>query len=112
MPAAAVRHIVDFKYKPDASPDKIRQVTEAFAALRTQLPDVIGFEHGVNSSPENLNLGFTHVYQLTFTYAAARDVYLVHTAHKSFGARFGSLAVLEAASPVDYVATVVTFVRQ
>lgn len=105
MPAAAVRHVVVFKYKPDASPDKIRQITEAFAALRTQIPDVIGFEHGVNNSPEKLNQGFTHVYLLTFTNAAARDVYLVHPAHKTFGALLGSLAVLDGAFVVDYVPT-------
>ena len=89
-PAGAVRHVVVFKFKPDASPAKIRQITEAFAALKDQIPNVLAFEHGVNNSPENLNQGFTHVYQLTFTNAAARDVYLVHPAHKAFGTLLGS----------------------
>jgi hypothetical protein len=33
-PAGAVRHIVVFRYKPDASPEKIQQVTEALTALK------------------------------------------------------------------------------
>ncbi|MEO6528798.1 MAG: Dabb family protein [Gemmatimonadaceae bacterium] len=101
-PAGAVRHVVVFRFKPDASPAKIRQLTEAFAALKDQIPGVLAFEHGVNNSPENLNQGFTHVYLLTFTNAAARDVYLVHPAHKAFGALLGGLGVFDAAFVVDY----------
>jgi hypothetical protein len=104
-PAGAVRHVVVFRFKPDASPDKIRQITEAFAALKNQIPDVLAFEHGVNNSPEKLNQGFTHVYQLTFTNAAARDVYLVHPAHKAFGTLLGSLGVFDGAFVVDYTPT-------
>jgi hypothetical protein len=102
LPANAVRHVVVFRFKPDADPAKIRQITEAFAALQNQIPGVLAFEHGVNNSPEKLNQGFTHVYQLTFTNAAARDAYLVHPAHKAFGALLGSLGVFDAAFVVDY----------
>lgn len=105
LPAAAVRHVVVFRYKPDASPDKIRQITEAFAALKDQIPGIISFEHGVNNSPEKLNQGFTHVYQVTFTNAAARDVYLVHPAHKAFGTLLGGSGVFDAAFVVDYTPT-------
>jgi hypothetical protein len=101
-PAGAVRHVVVFKFKPDASPEKIRQITDAFAALKDQIPGVLSFEHGVNNSPEKLNQGFTHVYQLTFTNAAARDTYLVHPAHKAFGALLGGLGVFDGAFVVDY----------
>jgi len=102
LPASAVRHVVVFRYKPDASPEKIRQITEAFAALKDQIPGVLAFEHGVNNSPEKLNQGYTHVYQLTFTNAAARDAYLVHPAHKAFGALLGSSGVFDGAFVVDY----------
>ena len=97
-----VRHIVVFKYKAGASEDQIRQVTEAFAALRTKIPGIVSFEHGVNNSPEKLNQGFTHVYQVTFTGAAARDAYLPHPAHKAFGELLGRLGVLESVFVVDY----------
>jgi hypothetical protein len=102
LPAGVVRHVVVFRYKPDASPEKIRQITEAFAALKNQIPGVLAFEHGVNNSPEKLNQGYTHVYQLTFTNAAARDVYLVHPAHKAFGALLGGSGVFDGAFVVDY----------
>jgi hypothetical protein len=102
LPAAAVRHVVVFRYKPGASPEKIRQITEAFAALKGQIPGILAFEHGVNNSPEKLDQGFTHVYQLTFTNAAARDVYLVHPAHKAFGTLLGGSGVFDAAFVVDY----------
>jgi hypothetical protein len=102
LPAGAVRHVVVFRYKPDASPEKIRQITQAFAALKDQIPGVLTFEHGVNNSPEKLNQGYTHVYQLTFTNAAARDAYLVHPAHKAFGALLGSSGVFDGAFVVDY----------
>jgi len=105
LPTAAVRHVVVFRFKPDASPERIRQITQAFAALKDQIPGVLTFEHGVNNSPEKLNQGFTHVYQLTFTDAAARDAYLVHPAHKAFGSLLGSLGVFDAAFVVDYTPT-------
>ncbi|GAB3525908.1 Dabb family protein [Pontibacter brevis] len=98
-----VRHIVVFKYKPDAAPAKIEQVTQAFANLKSKIPGITAYEHGINNSPENKNLGFTHVYQLTFEDAAARDAYLPHPEHKKFGALLGQLDVLEDAFVVDYV---------
>src|SRR3954470_10203084 len=55
LPAGAVRHVVVFRFKPDADPAKIQQVTAAFAALKDQIPNVLSFEHGVNNSPEKLN---------------------------------------------------------
>jgi hypothetical protein len=105
LPAGAVRHVVVFRFKPDASPAKIRQVTDAFAALKNQIPGILAFEHGVNNSPEKLDQGFTHVYLLTFANAAARDAYLPHPAHKAFGALLGSLGVFDAAFVVDYAPT-------
>lgn len=98
-----VRHIVVFKYKPDASEDQIKQVTQAFRDLKTKIPGIIAFEDGVNNSPEKKNLGFTHVYVLTFEDAAARDAYLPHPEHKKFGQLLGKLGVVADAFVVDYV---------
>ena len=101
--AESVRHVVVFKYKPDASEAAIQQVTEAFRALQDRIPGITGFEHGINNSPEGKNLGFTHVYLLTFEDADARDAYLPHPEHRAFGQLLGSLNVLEDAFVVDYV---------
>ncbi len=98
-----VRHVVVFKYKPGASAEQIQQVTRAFRDLRKKIPGITGFEDGVNNSPEKKNLGFTHVYMMTFEDAAARDAYLPHPEHKKFGELLGKLAILEDAFVVDYV---------
>jgi len=105
VPAGAVRHVVVFRFKPDASAEKIQQVTAAITALKDQIPGILALEHGVNNSPEKLNQGFTHVFQLTFTNAAARDAYLPHPAHKAFGTLLGSLGILDAVFVVDYAPT-------
>ena len=102
-PPEAVRHIVVFKYKAGTSEEQVREVTKAFVALQTKIPGIVSLEHGVNNSPEKLNQGFTHVYQVTFTSAAARDAYLPHPAHKAFGELLGRLGVLESVFVVDYV---------
>jgi hypothetical protein len=104
-PAGAVRHVVVFRYKAGASPEKIQQVTDALTALKDKIPGILALEHGVNNSPENLNQGFTHVFQVTFTNAAARDAYLPHPAHKAFGTLLGSLGILDAVFVVDYAPT-------
>ena len=108
MPASAqkqpVRHIVVFKYKKGAAEAEIAQVTRAFRDLRTRIPGITGFEDGINNSPEGKNLGFTHVYMLTFDSVASRDAYLPHPEHKKFGELLGKLGVLEDAFVVDYVA--------
>jgi hypothetical protein len=98
-----VRHVVVFKFKPGASDAHIREVTDAFRGLRTKIPGITAFEDGVNNSPEKKNLGFTHVYLLTFEDVAARDAYLPHPEHKKFGELLGKLGVLEDAFVVDYV---------
>jgi hypothetical protein len=104
-PTGAVRHVVVFRYKPDASPQKIQQVTDAFVALKDKIPGILAVEHGVNNSPEKLNQGFTHVFQMTFANAAARDTYLPHPNHKAFGTLLGSLGILDAVFVVDYTPT-------
>ena len=98
-----MKHIVVFKYKPSATPAQIEQVTQAFGELKDKIPGIVAFEHGVNDSPEGKNLGFTHVYQVTFEDAAARDTYLPHPEHKKFGELLGQLNILEDAFVVDYV---------
>jgi len=97
-----VRHIVVFKYKPSATEEQIEKVNKAFGDLKNDIPGIVAFEYGVNDSPENKNLGFTHVYMLTFENAQARDTYLPHPEHKKFGSFLGGLNILEDAFVVDY----------
>jgi hypothetical protein len=97
-----VRHIVIFKYKAGTTDEQIKQVTDAFRGLAKTIPGITAFEDGVNNSPEKKNLGFTHVYQLTFKDEAARDTYLPHPEHKKFGQLLGKLGIVEDAFVVDY----------
>jgi stress responsive alpha/beta barrel protein len=98
----ALRHLVVFKFRPDADPAKIRQVIDALAALQHAVPGILSFEHGVNNSPEGKNLGFTHVCLLTFEDAQARDAYLPHPEHQKFGTLLRSLAIFDDAFVVDW----------
>jgi hypothetical protein len=103
-PSGPVRHVVVFKYKAGTTAEQIAEVTAAFRGLEKKVPGIIAFEDGVNNSPEKKNLGFTHVYLLTFKDVAARDAYLPHPDHNKFGQLLGKLKVVEDAFVVDYVA--------
>ena len=103
--AQPVRHVVVFKYTPEATPAQIQQVTDAFRALATTIPGITAFEDGVNNSPEGKHLGFTHVYTVTFKDAAARDAYLPHPEHKKFGQLLGKSGIFVDAFVVDYTPT-------
>jgi hypothetical protein len=98
-----VRHIVVFKYTPEATAEQIAQVTRAFRDLQKRIPGITAFEDGVNNSPEGKNHGFTHVYLMTFESAAARDAYLPHPEHKKFGELLGKLNIVADVFVVDYV---------
>jgi hypothetical protein len=90
-----VRHVVVFKYKKEATPAQIKEVTDAFRDLKNKIPGIVSFEHGQNISPEKLDQGFSHVYLLTFENAAARDKYLPHPDHSKFGELLGKVNILD-----------------
>lgn len=83
-PNTPYRHVVLFKFKATVSKSTVEAIEAAFRALCAQLSFVKGFEWGHNSSPENLNDGFTHCFIVTFASAADRDAYLPHPAHIEF----------------------------
>jgi len=85
-PEKLLRHAVLFAFKPTATPEQIQSVQAAFAALPGQIPEIVGFEWGLNNSPEGKADGFTHLFFLTFGDEAGRDAYLPHPAHRAFGA--------------------------
>jgi len=78
------RHVVFFKFHDRTSQEQMDTIIAAFSALCAQLPFVKGFEWGRNSSPENLNEGYTHCFIVTFGSAKDRDAYLPHPAHQAF----------------------------
>jgi hypothetical protein len=102
VPPGQVRHIVVFKYTKTATEEQIKQVTDAFRALKDKIPGIVSFEQGANISPEKKDLGFSHVYLLTFDSVKSRDAYLPHPEHKKFGDLLGMLGVVEDVLVVDF----------
>ena len=82
-------HMVSFKFRPTATPAQIKEVEEAFRALKKKIPQIVSYEWGTNVSPEKHDKGFTHGFILSFKSAADRDVYLGHPDHKKFGELVG-----------------------
>ena len=79
-----LKHAVFFQFKDDASPQDIRKIEEAFAALPSKIDSIKAFEWGINNSPEKHDDGFTHCFMVTFDSEEGRDAYLPHPDHKAF----------------------------
>lgn len=95
-----LRHVVNFKFKATASEAQIKDVVDAFRALKTKIPEIRAFEWGTNNSPEKLDKGFTHCFILTFHSEKDREIYLPHPDHKAFGSKLGP--ILEDVFVIDY----------
>jgi hypothetical protein len=78
------RHVVLFQFNDSTSEDTVKAIEDAFRAFCAELPFVQDFEWGRNSSPENLDEGFTHCFIVSFASAKDRDTYLPHPAHVTF----------------------------
>lgn len=88
---AKIRHTVAFKFKETATPEQVKQVEDAFRALKTKIPQIVSFEWGTNISTEKFDKGFTHGFILGFKDDTGRDGYLVHPDHKKFAELAGPL---------------------
>jgi hypothetical protein len=82
-------HVVSLKFKEGTSKDQIKQVEDAFVALKEKVPGVAVMTWGTNVSPEKHDKGFTHCFILGFQTEKARDEYLPHPEHKAFGKVLG-----------------------
>ena len=80
-----VYHVVALKFKEGTTAVQIKQVTDAFAELKTKIPRIQTLHWGTNISAEQRNKGFTHCFVLTFANQKDRDAYLIDPAHKAFG---------------------------
>ena len=89
--AAKVHHVVCLKFKSSATPEDIKKVEAAFAALQDKIPGIEALKWGTNVSKEQRNKGFTHCFVLTFKTQKERDAYLEHPEHKAFGSLVGPL---------------------
>ena len=97
-----LRHVVLFKFKPEATKEQIDEIVTGFQQLPKKIEGITAFEWGTNNSPEGLNDGFTHSFVVSFKDAKAREAYLPHQAHQDFVAIL--LPRLEKVLVVDYFA--------
>jgi hypothetical protein len=81
-----LRHVVLFSFKAGSTPEQIKEVTDAFAALPKKIKTIKAFEWGTNISPENLSQGFTHCFFVSFASEKDRDDYLPNKDHQTFAA--------------------------
>ncbi len=81
----ALYHVVSLKFKEGTTPEQIKEVDDAFAALKTKIPGITSLNWGDNISPEKRDHGFTQSFVLTFATEKDRDAYLIHPEHKAFG---------------------------
>jgi lysophospholipase L1-like esterase len=84
QPARLLRHVVMFKFKPEAGIDQIEAVVAAFEKLPQQIDSIYSFESGTDVSVEGLSQGFTHCFFVTFGSEVDRQIYLSHPQHKAF----------------------------
>jgi hypothetical protein len=77
-------HVVAFKFKPDASREKVAEVERAFCGLKGKIKEIKTFEWGTNVSQEQKDKGFTHCFVLGFRTEKARDKYIAHDEHQAF----------------------------
>ncbi|MFN7140758.1 MAG: Dabb family protein [Limisphaerales bacterium] len=83
-----VKHIALVKFKDGTSEEQINEVFDALLEVTENIEGIEDYVSGPNSSPEGLNKGFTHAFEVTFHDAAARDAYLTHAEHEKFKAMF------------------------
>ena len=57
-----LRHVVLFAFKPESSASDLARIEAAFAALPSQIPEIIDFEWGTDVSVEGKTNGFTHCF--------------------------------------------------
>jgi len=98
--ADKLQHVVCFKFKTTASAQDIKQVEEAFQALKQKIPQVVTLEWGTNVSKEKRDKGFTHCFVLSFKSEKDRDAYIEHPEHKAFGKIVGP--VLDDVFVIDF----------
>ncbi len=86
-----LKHIVNLKYKEDATQEQIDEAVKLFLDLKTKIPEIANIEWGLNDSTEGHSEGFTHCFTLTFNDEHAREIYLFHKAHLDLVSKVGPI---------------------
>ncbi|MDO6470409.1 Dabb family protein [Maribacter sp. 1_MG-2023] len=86
-----LRHIVNLKYKEEATEAQINEAVETFVNLKNEIPEIANIEWGENDSSEGASKGFTHTFTITFNDEHAREIYLFHKAHLDLVSKVGPI---------------------
>lgn len=89
--AKVLRHIVNIKYKEEATDAKIDEAVKIFIDLKNEIPEIAHIEWGVNDSKEGASKGLTHTFTLTFNDDHGREIYLFHEAHIALVNKIGPI---------------------
>lgn len=94
-----LRHIVNLKYKEEATPKQVEAAVQTFLDLEKTIPEIVSIEWGENDSTEGHSEGFTHTFILTFNDDHGREKYLFHKTHldlvKKVGPIIGGVFVMD-----------------
>jgi 6-phosphogluconolactonase (cycloisomerase 2 family) len=86
-----LRHIVNLKYKEEATEVQIDEAVKVFDNLKNEIPEIEHIEWGVNDSKEGASKGLTHTFTLTFNDDHGREIYLFHEAHIALVNKIGPI---------------------
>ena len=86
-----LRHIVNLKYKEEATEAQIDEAVKAFENIKNEIPEIEHLEWGVNDSKEGASKGLTHTFTLTFNDDNGREIYLFHEAHIALVNKIGPI---------------------
>ncbi|KAB2625133.1 protein Pop3 [Pyrus ussuriensis x Pyrus communis] len=98
-----VMHVVLAKFKDGIAENKIEEIIKDFANLVNIIEPMKSFNWGKDVSSENLNQGFTHIFESTFESTEGVAEYVAHPAHVDFANLF--LSHVEKVIVIDYKPT-------
>jgi len=80
------RHVVLLKFTGATTLADVKKVEDAFNSLPSQIPQIKGYEWGINDTAHNptKNEGFTNCYFLTFNSVEDFETYENSTPHQAF----------------------------
>lgn len=76
-----IKHIVLLKFQKSLSADTVNNLMSKLSDLKNQLDGIEAFSWGSYNSPEGLNQGFTHGFEMIFSNESARNEYLNNSKH-------------------------------
>ncbi|GAB1855195.1 hypothetical protein MHTCC0001_00280 [Flavobacteriaceae bacterium MHTCC 0001] len=86
-----LRHIVNLKYKDNATKAQIDEAVETFVNLKNEISEIADLEWGPNVSTEGHSHDFHYSFTLTFEDEHGLEKYLFHKAHLDLVSKVGPI---------------------